>query len=301
MSMFFPYAAVRKRLQGLVDPNPDPAMDATAQYFDEVGRYPLLTRAEERDLGYRARGGDEAAREMLVTHNLRFAVEIAKRFQGRGVPLMDLIQSANIGLMRAAKRYDPDHKRAGRFIAYAVHWIRNEIFLGLKAQEGVVMPTRTQMGRVWVIRDLITAAESEGRTLSVADLVEETGYTAERVEEALRYHNQDVLSLDASVADDDARGLSEVVGRDDPAIDAFELESERQATLAFIRRTLSAREAHIVGCDLGLGPDGESEALTDIGIRLGISRERTRQLKERAFKKLRAAVEDEQLSFDLAA
>lgn len=215
-------------------------------YLREIGVQPLLSREEEVELARRIREGDEAARARLVTANLRFVVSVAKRYNGKGVPLSDLVNEGNVGLIRAAERFDGT--KGVRFISYAVFWIRQAI---LQAIDRAVPRPLDGAALRWVSLDAPLGEESGGRLADVvATAAEDPGALIER--HALRD------AVDSSLT------------------------------------CLPSREARVLRLYFGL--DGDAPAtLEKIGSELGVSRERVRQIKDRALARLRAGARRRQL------
>lgn len=266
------------------------ASDILATYTRDVARYKVLSREEEAEIGYRARAGDREAQEMLIRANLRFVIVVAKRYQHHGVPLMDLIQAGNIGLAHAAEKFDP--AMGNRFISYAISWIKQAITREINANKAAIMPTPTQMGRVSRIRRLQEEARQKlGRELTVAELVRKTGYTEARVLEALEYRPK-VQSLDTPVnpTDGTTTTLAQVLGYDDGREEREEEAALEQATRRVMAEVLTPREREILEEYYGFGNRRE-RSLAEIAVSQGVTRERIRQIKERALRKLRAARE----------
>lgn len=219
------------------------------RYLKEIGGEPLLSREEEAELARRVREGDEQALSRLVEANLRFVVSIAKRYRNRGVPLSDLVNEGNLGLIRAARRFD--ERRGVRFISYAVFWVRQAM-----------------------LQALVEGAEVQGAE-----------------EEPLRY-----VSLDRPLRESQETRLGDVVADEssegpEARIEAHALRDALDSSLTY----LPEREERILRLYFGLD-DGEPRSLDEIGRRLRISRERTRQLKERALARLRAHARRGQLN-----
>lgn len=269
------------------------ASDVLAVYTRDVARHKVLSRAEEKEVGFRAMDGDMSAQEDLVRANLRFVITIAKRYKHHGVPLMDLIQAGNIGLAHAATKYDPTLDN--RFISYAVHWICQQIQKEIDADNGAIGPSVTQMGRVRRVRRLQSEARQKlGRELTMKELQDETGYTKARIREAQEYRGA-IQSLDAPVnpGDPSSTPLSQVIGYDDGRERKEAEEALTRATDHVLAEVLSPREKAII--EEYFGFDNRRElSLTEIGANRDISRERARQLKERALRKLRDAEEHHQ-------
>jgi RNA polymerase primary sigma factor len=262
--------------------------DILSTYTNDIARHKMLDPDAERELGYRALDGDEAAQVALVNANLRFTITIAKRYKHHGVPLMDLIQAGNIGLTHAAKKFDPSV--GVRFISYAVFWISQQIQKEIDANNGSVRATQTQMVRLRRVRRLQSEAKQRlGRELTMDELKQETGYTEARIEEAMDYRVT-IKSLDEPVNPSEGASttLAQVIGFDDGRAE-IEQDNETTATVhQVLKEILSDRERQVLAEYYGFGGKREL-SLTEIGQMRGISRERARQLKERALKKIRAA------------
>jgi RNA polymerase primary sigma factor len=230
------------------------AVDSLTLYLDQIGRYPLLSREEETKLGRRIRAGDRDALDKLVCANLRFVVSIAKKYQTRGVSLSDLIDEGNIGLMRAARKFD--ETKGIKFISYAVWWIRQAILQARAEQSRIV---RVPLYRT---RDVPEAQ----------------------------------LSLQAPVANgDDSQLLEYLPDHATPRPDEQALNTSLTESIDGALARLKAREALIVRLYYGLDDD-EALTLEQIGARLGITRERVRQIRDRALRRMRRALPDHALS-----
>lgn len=230
------------------------AVDSLTLYLDQIGRYPLLTREDEAELGRRIRKGDREALDTLVCANLRFVVSIAKKYQTRGVSLSDLIDEGNIGLMRAARKFD--ETKGIKFISYAVWWIRQAI-----------LQARSEQSRI----------------------VRVPLYRTRSIPEAQ-------LSLDAPVANnDDSQLLEYLPDHVTPRPDEQALNSSLSESIGAALARLKGREQMIIRLYYGL--DGEEPmTLEDIGSRLGITRERVRQIRDRALRRMRHALPEHALS-----
>lgn len=264
------------------------AADVLAVYTRDVARYPVMTREEEAEVGRRAMAGDEEAQQALVRANLRFVINIAKRYQHHGVPLMDLIQAGNIGLAHAARKFDP--RMGNRFISYAIHWICQSIQKEIDNNAGAIRPTQTQMVRVRRVRRLQALARQQlGRELTEEEIRQETGFTLARINEALEY-KPSIQSLDAPIkaTEGTTTTLAQIISYDDGREEREDEAALRQAMAKVLAEVLSPREREIIEEYFGFGNRREL-SLTEIGAARGISRERARQLKERALRKLRRA------------
>lgn len=283
----FALSSFYRRLMAALSPRD--RTDTLTLYTKDVARYPLLTQAQEQEIGARALAGDLDAQNQLMEHNLRFVIMTAKPYQREGVQLMDLIQAGNIGLRYAARKFDPT--RGVRFISYAVSWIRQAIQKELDTSTGDIRPTQTQQVRIRRVRRMqAEAVQQQGRELSVAEVAVRTNYTAARIQEAQDSRIR-VTSFDAPAGHDETGlTLAQTLGAEDGREEA-EAEAElRTVVHQVMARVLSERERTVLAEYFGFRT-GEERRLTEIGQEQGISRERVRQLKERALRKLRAATE----------
>jgi RNA polymerase primary sigma factor len=254
-------------------------------YLQEISRIPLLSVEEETALARRAFKGDVEAQERLARHNVRFVVSVAKKFQNRGVPLMDLIGEGNVGLMTAARKFDPD--RGVKFISYAVWWIRQAIQAAI-ARHG--RPVRVPLNRTADLNRLGRATalltERLGRVPTTAELTEATGLTRDAVR-ALSALHIEALRLDHPVREADDRGRMErFVPLTQEGTDATTLAKSRTDDLEAALAALPARDAKVIRLYFGLD-DGKSRTLEEIGQMMGVTRERIRQLRDRALRQLR--------------
>jgi len=254
-------------------------------YLQEISRIPLLTVEEEAALARRAFRGDVEAQEKLARHNVRFVVSVAKKFQNRGVPLMDLIGEGNLGLMTAARKFDPD--RGVKFISYAVWWIRQAIQAAI-ARHG--RPVRVPLNRTADLNRLGRATtllnERLGRAPTTEELVQATGLTRDAVR-ALSALHIEAMRLDHPVRETDERGRMErFVPITQEATDASTMANSRTTDLDAALAALPARDAKVLRLYFGLD-DGKTRTLEEIGRMMGVTRERIRQLRDRALRQLR--------------
>ncbi len=258
-------------------------------YLREIGRYPLLSRREEGELARRIHQGDEEAVHELVRANLRFVVSCAKPYMGQGLTLQDLINEGNIGLIKAARRFD--EKRGFKFISYAVWWIRQAILQALADQSRVV---RLPQNRSAVFQKVVRSGErlqqQLGREPGVEEIALDTGLRESEVVEALRV-GQSEASLDQLMSDEDGRSFVETLA-DQPGhgTERGLLEHSRRADIERALSILPEREARILRLYYGMG-EVRPYTLEEIGQGMGLTRERIRQLKERALRRLREAQE----------
>jgi len=254
-------------------------------YLQEISRIPLLDKKQEIALARRAFRGDVEAQEKLARHNVRFVVSVAKKFQNRGVPLMDLIGEGNVGLMTAARKFDPD--RGVKFISYAVWWIRQAIQAAI-ARQG--RPVRVPLNRTADLNRLgrVTTLLNErlGRVPTTEELVTATGLTPEAVRSLSALHVE-ALRLDHPVREADDRGRMErFVPLTQEGTDAATLANSRTKDLDEALAALPARDAKVLRLYFGLD-DGRARTLEEIGRMMGVTRERIRQLRDRALRQLR--------------
>jgi RNA polymerase primary sigma factor len=281
--------AVKKRARrGRVSPLPkavDEGRESLDFYLQEISRIPLLKVEEETAIARRAFKGDVEAQEKLARHNVRFVVSVAKKFQNRGVPLMDLIGEGNVGLMTAARKFDPD--RGVKFISYAVWWIRQAIQAAI-ARHG--RPVRVPLNRTADLNRLGRATtlltERLGRAPTTQELVKATGLTRDAVRSLSALHIE-ALRLDHPVREADDRGRMErFVPTTQEGTDAATLVSSQTTDLDAALAALPPRDAKVLRLYFGLD-DGKTRTLEEIGQMLGVTRERIRQLRDRALRQLR--------------
>src|SRR5581483_2730930 len=254
--------------------------------LDEISRVPLLTREEEMELARKAFKGNVAAQEKLARHNVRFVVSVAKKFQNRGVPLVDLIGEGNLGLMTAARKFDPD--RGVKFISYAVWWIRQAIQAAIARQGRTVrvpLNRTADLNRLGRVTTLLR--ERLGRTPTTEELVEATGLTPEAVRSLGALHTE-AVRLDHPVRDGDATERIErfSIATASDATDGATLAKSQTDDIEAALATLAPRDAKVLRLYYGL-EDGRPRTLEEIGRMMGVTRERIRQLRDRALKQLR--------------
>jgi RNA polymerase primary sigma factor len=258
---------------------------ALDQYLRDVSRHELITPDREKELGARAQAGDEEAVQELARANLRFVISVAKKYQNRGVSLTDLIQEGNVGLVTAARKFDPE--QGVKFISYAVWWIRQAILAAL-ANHGrsVRVPLNRASDLARIFREKERLKQELGREPSSEELAVATDLTPELVE-SLQTLNAAEIRLDAPIGDSEDSQLVERFITEEAAEPELEVES-RLLTEAVTEAlsTLDARDAKVLRLYFGL--EGEREhTLEEIGNMLGVTRERIRQLRDRALRRLR--------------
>jgi RNA polymerase primary sigma factor len=254
-------------------------------YLDEISRIPLLAADEEKALARKAFKGDVAAQERLARHNVRFVVSVAKKFQNRGVPLMDLIGEGNLGLMTAARKFDPD--RGVKFISYAVWWIRQAIQASIARQgRSVRVPLNRTADLNRLARTTTLLKERLGRMPTLEELVRATGLTPEAVRSLSALHTE-AVRLDHPTRDGDStERIERFAAPEDKATDAATMAKSRTDDIEAALATLAPRDAKVLRLYFGLD-DGNSRTLEEIGRMMGVTRERIRQLRDRALLRLR--------------
>ncbi|MBR43085.1 MAG: RNA polymerase subunit sigma [Gemmatimonadetes bacterium] len=258
---------------------------ALDQYLRDVSRHELITPEREKELGALAQQGDQDAIQELARANLRFVISVAKKYQNRGVSLTDLIQEGNVGLVTAARKFDPD--QGVKFISYAVWWIRQAILASL-ANHGraVRVPLNRASDLARIFREKERLKQEKGREPSTDELAEATHLTPELVE-SLQTLNSAEIRLDAPIGDSEDSQLVERFITEEAAEPEVEVESRLLTeTITEALETLEPRDAKVLRLYFGL--EGEREhTLEEIGNMLGVTRERIRQLRDRALRRLR--------------
>ena len=258
------------------------------QYLKEISAYPLLKREDEVELAQRIRTGEEEALDKLVRSNLRFVVSVAKKYQNQGVALGDLINEGNLGLIRAAHKFD--ETKGIKFISYAVWWIRQAILQALAEQSRIVRVPLNRAGALHRIgKRSSTLLQELGREPTVEEIAEELDLSHEEVQRTLAI-SQTHLSLDAPLTPgEDNRLLDYLPDQFSAGPDDETYERALCNTIEEALNTLKDREAHVLRLYFGLEDGRDPMTLEEIGALLGITRERVRQIKEKALVRLRHA------------
>jgi RNA polymerase primary sigma factor len=255
------------------------------KYLQEIGREDLITVEEEVELAQRIRAGDRIALEKLTRANLRFVVSVAKQYQNQGLSLPDLINERNLGLIKAAEKFD--ETRGFKFISYAVWWIRQSILQALAEQSRIVRLPLNQVGSLNKINKAFSKFEQENeRRPSPEELAEVLDIPVDKIADTMKVSGRHI-SVDAPFVEGEDNSLLDVMINDDsPNADRVlineSLSKEIERVLAF---TLSDRERDIVKKFFGIGV--AEMTLEEIGDEFGLTRERVRQIKEKAIRKLR--------------
>lgn len=254
------------------------------KYLQEIGKEELITVEEEVELAQRIKKGDQAALEKLTRANLRFVVSVAKQYQNQGLSLPDLINEGNLGLIKAAEKFD--ETRGFKFISYAVWWIRQSILQALAEQSRIVRLPLNQVGSLNKINKAFSKFEQEHeRKPSPEELAESLDLPADKVADTLRVSGRHV-SVDAPFVDGEDNNLLDVlVNNDSPSADRVLIMESLAKEIHRALATLTERESDIISLFFGIGC--QEMTLEEIGERFGLTRERVRQIKEKAIRRLR--------------
>ena len=262
------------------------------KYLQEIGREDLITVEEEVELAQRIKKGDQEALEKLTKANLRFVVSVAKQYQNQGLTLPDLINEGNLGLIKAAEKFD--ETRGFKFISYAVWWIRQSILQALAEQSRIVRLPLNQVGSLNKINKAFARFEQENeRTPSPEELAKVLDLPKEKVADTLRVSGRHV-SVDAPFAEgEDNSLLAVLVNNDSPNADRSLINESLSTEVDRALSTLTERERDIVKYFFGIGT--AEMTLEEIGEQFGLTRERVRQIKEKAIRRLRHSSRSKQL------
>jgi RNA polymerase primary sigma factor len=263
------------------------------KYLQEIGRVDLLDPEEEIELARRIKKGDQKALEKLTKANLRFVVSVAKQYQNQGLSLGDLINEGNLGLIKAAKRFD--ETRGFKFISYAVWWIRQSILQALAEQSRIVRLPLNRVGALNKIGKAFSTLEQEfEREPSASELAEELDMSLFEVADTLKISGRH-LSMDAPFAQgEDNRLLDVIQDERTPLPDHSLIKESLSKEVERALGTLTEREAEVIRLYFGLGRE-HSLTLEEIGEKFQLTRERVRQIKEKAIRRLRHASRSKQL------
>ena len=256
------------------------------KYLADIAKESLLTTEEEVELAQKIKAGDQAALDKLVRANLRFVVSVAKQYQNQGLSLQDLIDEGNLGLVKAAQRFD--ETRGFKFISYAVWWIRQSILQAVAEQARIIRLPMNQVGALAKVKKAVSQLEQKlERRPTLKEIAEEVNMPEDKVDQLLSLNSR-AVSTDAPLDDeDDANFLDVYVNEDETKTDSV---VEQESTSHAIRRSLdmlSEKERTIISMYFGLGTSREY-SLEEIAMKLDISRERTRQIRDRALKRLKS-------------
>ena len=256
------------------------------KYLQEIGREELISVEEEVELAGRIRNGDKAALEKLTRANLRFVVSVAKQYQNQGLSLPDLINEGNLGLIKAAEKFD--ETRGFKFISYAVWWIRQSILQALAEQSRIVRLPLNQVGSLNKINKAFSRFEQEHeRNPSAEELANELGLDVDKVADTLKMSGRHV-SVDAPFVEGEDNSLLDVMPNDDsPIADRGLINESLSREIDRALATLTPREADIIRKFFGIGVP--EKTLEEIGEEFHLTRERVRQIKEKAIRRLKSS------------
>ena len=268
------------------------------KYLQEIGHEELLSAEEEVELAQRIRKGDRKALERLTKANLRFVVSVAKQYQNQGLSLPDMINEGNVGLIKAAEKFD--ETRGFKFISYAVWWIRQSILQAIAEQSRIVRLPLNQVGSVNKINRMLVKFEQENeRRPSISEIAEKVDLPHDKIEDAMKVTGRHV-SVDAPFTDNEDNNLLDILVNDDaPMADMSLVKESLKEEVARVLQILSERERSIVEAFFGINqPEMTLEeiaginqtaemTLEEIGEKFGLTRERVRQIKEKAIRRLR--------------
>lgn len=262
-----------------------PTDDPVRMYFKEIGKVPLLTSEEERDLAIRIEQGDEEAKNKLCESNLRLVVSIARRYLNRGLSFLDLIQEGNLGLIKAVEKFD--YTKGYKFSTYATWWIRQAITRSIADQARTI---RIPVHMVETINKLIRISrqllQEYGREPTSEEIAKEMGITVEKVRE-IKKISQDPVSLETPIGEEEDSHLGDFIPDEDiPSPVDTAAYSMLQKQLREVLETLSEREKKVLILRFGLG-DGRPRTLEEVGKEFSVTRERIRQIESKALRKLR--------------
>ena len=262
--------------------------EALDKYLVEIGREPMITVDEEIELAQEIHKGGrkgERAKEKLIKANLRFVVSVAKQYQHQGLSLTDLIDEGNIGLVKAAEKFD--ETRGFKFISYAVWWIRQSILQAIAEQSRIVRLPLNQVSAISKINQVTNEfIQQHNRRPSIQELSELTGIDESRIRQSQNADNHH-MSIDAPFSDDDDNSMADMLsgGEDSRTDRSVDFESMSDDLKAVLKKTLKDREITIVTECFGIGC--HEKGLEEIGTEMGLTRERVRQIREKAIEKIR--------------
>ncbi|MBQ8712616.1 MAG: RNA polymerase sigma factor RpoD/SigA [Prevotella sp.] len=266
--------------------------ESLEKYLQEIGKEDMISVEEEVELAQRIRKGDRKALDRLTKANLRFVVSVAKQYQNQGLSLPDLINEGNVGLIKAAEKFD--ETRGFKFISYAVWWIRQSILQAIAEQSRIVRLPLNQVGSVNKINRMLNKFEQENeRRPSVEEISAETNLPEDKVDEAMSANTRHV-SVDAPFTEGDEGSLLDVlVNESSPMADRQLVVESLQSEIKQALSILNDRERHIIEAFFGI--DSPEMTLEEIGEKYGLTRERVRQIKEKAIRRLREGTKNKML------
>ena len=259
------------------------------KYLQEIGKEEMISAEEEAELAQRIRKGDQKALERLTRANLRFVVSVAKQYQNQGMTLPDLMNEGNLGLLKAAERFD--ETRGFKFISYAVWWIRQSILQAISEQSRIVRLPLNQVGSYNKInREISKFEQLNERRPSLDEIAEHIDLPTDKIDEAMSVSGHHV-SVDAPFAEGEDNSLLDVmVNEDIPSTDKDLVMESLKSEIRHALSILSDRERKVIEDSYGI--NGQELTLEEIGVKYGLSRERVRQIKEKAIRKLRTCTKN---------
>ncbi|WP_256004108.1 sigma-70 family RNA polymerase sigma factor [Pedobacter deserti] len=266
--------------------------DSLSRYLHDIGRYPVLSPDEEVRLAIKVKGGDTAALDRLVNANLRFVISVAKKYEGQGLPLPDLISEGNMGLIKAAEKFD--HTKGFKFISFAVWWIRQSIMIAISTQKRMIRLPMNQITDLADIRKAETDLEQKlERSPSIEEIAEHTGIPLEKL---MHYRSENLSTVSYDVPeDDDFPNVRPVLhDKEGPSPDGGMISSDFSSEVSKILATLPVRNRKVLEMSFGL--QGQQMQLDDIADVFGMSKETIRKSKNDGLNMLR---EHKQLSYML--
>ena len=263
--------------------------EALDKYLQEIGKEEMITVEEEVELAQKIRNGDRKALERLTKANLRFVVSVAKQYQNQGLSLPDLINEGNLGLIKAAEKFD--ETRGFKFISYAVWWIRQSILQAIAEQSRLVRLPLNQVGSVNKINRILNKFEQENeRKPSIEEISEQLDIPEDKVDEAITASGHHV-SVDAPFIDGEENSLLDVlVNGDAPMADRELVAESLRAEINNALKCLNERERNVVEAFYGINQ--QELTLEEIGTKFGLTRERVRQIREKAIRRLRTCTKN---------
>ncbi|WP_028913145.1 RNA polymerase sigma factor RpoD/SigA [Prevotella sp. MA2016] len=257
---------------------------ALEKYLQEISKETMISAEEEVELAQRIKKGDQKALERLTKANLRFVVSVAKQYQNQGLSLPDLINEGNLGLLKAAERFD--ETRGFKFISYAVWWIRQSILQAISEQSRIVRLPLNQVGSVNKInREINRFEQLNERRPSIEEIAEKVDLPHDKIDEAMNINGHQI-SVDAPFVDGEDNSLLDVMpNMDAPLADNELVEESLRSEIRNALNALNERERNVVEASYGINQP--ELTLEEIGSKFGLTRERVRQIKEKAIRKLR--------------
>jgi RNA polymerase primary sigma factor len=257
---------------------------ALEKYLQEISKETMISAEEEVELAQRIKKGDQKALERLTKANLRFVVSVAKQYQNQGLSLPDLINEGNLGLLKAAERFD--ETRGFKFISYAVWWIRQSILQAISEQSRIVRLPLNQVGSVNKInREINRFEQLNERRPSVDEIAEKVDLPQEKIDEAMNINGHQI-SVDAPFVEGEDNSLLDVMANNDaPMADNLLVEESLRSEIQTALNALNERERNVLEASYGINQP--ELTLEEIGSKFGLTRERVRQIKEKAIRKLR--------------